>query len=109
MLQHSRPKADWGTSYEDFTRLGASVFLGLRCWFGVHSLNSGDWPHHARALGLVRMIQRDVLRVAAATAHDALICLAWAYEDAGFPDKKNAIMQIRKQLIDATRIRGGSR
>ena len=89
--------------------MGAPIFLGLRRGFGVHSLNPDYWPHHARDLGLVRMIQMDVLRAAAATAHDALLTLAWAYEDAGYPDKKDAIMQIRKQLIDATRIRGGSR
>lgn len=89
--------------------MGAPIFLGLRSWTRVHPFDSSDWPHHARALGLVRMIQKDVLRAAAATAHDALICLAWAYEDAGYPDKKDAIMQLRKQLIDATRIRGGSR
>lgn len=55
------------------------------------------------------MIQIDVLRAAAGTANGALLTLAWAYEDAGYPDKKDAILWLRKQLIDATRIRGGSR
>ena len=48
------------------------------------------------------MISKDVLSTATSTAISALLCLAWAYEDAERVDVKNTILQLRKQLIAAT-------
>lgn len=45
----------------------------------------------------------DVLRYAASTAQKALLCLAFAFDDAGRADIKTAVLNVRKQLIDVTR------
>lgn len=45
---------------------------------------------------------RDTLSMMCATAHDVLLCLAFAFEDYGRPDVKNAVLNVRKRLIDAT-------
>lgn len=47
-------------------------------------------------------ISRDTLQAAASTAQSALLTLAWAFEDYGRPDVKNEVLQVRKQLINAT-------
>lgn len=47
-------------------------------------------------------ISRDTLAAASSTAQNALLCLAWAFEDYGRPDVKNAVLNVRKRLIDAT-------
>lgn len=55
-----------------------------------------------------KKISRDTLQSAARTAQSALLCLAWAFEDYGRADIKNAILEVRKSLIDATTFRGGA-
>lgn len=47
-------------------------------------------------------VSRDTLQAAASTAQSELLTLAWAFEDYGRPDVKNAVMDVRKSLIAAT-------
>lgn len=48
----------------------------------------------------------DTLRSAVGTCNDALLTLAWGFDDYGDHEKAEAVMDIRKQLIDAVRSRG---
>ena len=52
-------------------------------------------------------ISTDTLRAASATAQDALLLLAWAFEDYGRADLKNDVLQVRKALIKATTFKNG--
>ena len=54
-----------------------------------------------------RKISNDTLRSACSTAQDALLTLAWAFEDYGRTDVKNDVLQVRKALIKATTYKNG--
>lgn len=41
----------------------------------------------------------DTLQSAAATCSDALLTLAWGYDDAGYKDKAKDILGLRKSLL----------
>lgn len=53
-------------------------------------------------------VGRDTLRLMDAAVKEAMLALAFAYEDNGYINTKNSVLNVRKQLIDATSGRDAS-
>ena len=51
---------------------------------------------------IAQHVDRDTLRLMDAAVKEAMLALAFAYEDNGKPDVKNSVLSLRKQLIDVT-------
>lgn len=51
---------------------------------------------------IAQHVDRDTLQMMNSAVLQALLALAFAYEDNGKPDVKNAVLSLRKQLIDVT-------
>lgn len=51
---------------------------------------------------IAQHVDRDTLQQMRAAVLQAMLALAFAYEDNGKPDVKNGVLSLRKQLIDVT-------